>query len=170
MGIKWKLADASYWFYDRFRHRSAFEAAGQAGTAPDFSHFQGKEFSALVTFRRDGTAVPTPVWFALLDDGRWVTCTDERTAKVKRLRRDPHARVFPCDVRGKPRGPAVEGTARVLTDPAERQAAEAAMDRHYGRPRRMYEKVMADQPSMIYVEVATGAPVPSRTSAAASPA
>jgi len=156
MGIRWRLADASYWFYDRFRHRSTFAAAREEGSAPDFSGFQGQEYAALVTFRRDGAPVPTPVWFALLDDRRFVTCTDRRTAKVKRLARDPHARVFPCDQRGRPRGPAVEGTARVLSTPAEREAAEAAMDRHYGRTRRLYEKIMSDQPAMIYVELTAG--------------
>jgi PPOX class probable F420-dependent enzyme len=160
MGIKWRIADASYWFYDRFRHKSTFEAARQAGAAPDFSGFRGREYAALVTFRRDGTPVPTPVWFALLDDGRLVTRTDERTAKVGRLRRDPHARVFPCDMRGKPLGPAVEGTARILADPGDRERAEAAMDHHYGRPRRVYEKLMSDEAGMVYVEVTAGAPSP----------
>ena len=34
-------------------------------------------------FRKDGTPVPTPVWFALLGDRRLVVGTDRRTAKVR---------------------------------------------------------------------------------------
>ena len=37
---KHRLADASYWLYDRSRHKTAFEAAAQPGTAPDFSGFE----------------------------------------------------------------------------------------------------------------------------------
>jgi uncharacterized protein len=142
MAFKHRLADVSYWLYDRGRHKSAFEAAAQPGTASDFAGLHGHKYALLITFRGDGTAVPTPVWFALLDDHHLVIHTEERTAKVRRIRRDPRARVFPCDPRGMPLGPGVEGTARILEAADERERAEAALDRHYGRPRRLYEKVM----------------------------
>jgi hypothetical protein len=34
--------------------------------------------------------------------------------------------------------------------------AEAALDRHYGRTRRIYEKVMADEHGLLYLELAPG--------------
>jgi uncharacterized protein len=160
VALKHRLADASYWVYDRSRHKTAFEAAAQSGTAPDFSGFENHKYALLVTFRKDGTAVPTPVWFALLDGHRFIASTEERTAKVRRIRRDPRARVFPCDPRGKPLGPGVEGTARVLATKEECAEAEAALDRHYGRTRRIYERVMADERGMVYLEVAPAAPKP----------
>jgi len=153
VALKHRLADASYWVYDRMRHRSAFESAVQPGTVSDFSGLEGREYALLVTFRKNGTAVPTPVWFALLDERRFVTRTEERTAKVGRIRRDPHARVIPCDPRGKPLGPGVDGTARILEPGEECERAEAALDRHYGRKRRIYERLMADEGGMVYVEV-----------------
>jgi PPOX class probable F420-dependent enzyme len=152
--LKHRLADASYWVYDRMRHESAFDSAAQPGTAPDFAGLREHKYALLVTFRRDGTAVPTPVWFALLDDHRFVTHTEERTAKVRRIRRDPRARVFPCDSRGKPLGPGVEATARILESAEEREQAEAGLDRRYGRMRRVYDRVMVDQGDMIYLELA----------------
>jgi PPOX class probable F420-dependent enzyme len=153
MGLKHRMADVSYRFYDGARHKTAFESAAQPGTASDFGGLQGLKYALLVTFRKDGTAVPTPVWFALLDDRHLVVSTEERTAKVRRIRRDPRARVFPCDPRGKPLGPGVECAARILEDPAETERAEAALDRHYGRTRRIYETLMAPREGMIYVEV-----------------
>src|SRR3954469_20465946 len=114
MVVKHRVADATYWLYDRMRARSAFAVASVPGAAPDFSGFDGSQYAVLVTFRKDGTPVPTPVWFALLDDRRFVTSTDRRTAKVKRIRRDPRVRVFPSDPRGKPLGPAVDGVARLV--------------------------------------------------------
>jgi uncharacterized protein len=157
MGLKQRLADVSYRVYDRARHASAFDSAAQPGTAPDFSGLRGHKYALLVTFRRDGTAVPTPVWFALLDDRRFVAQTEERTAKVRRIRLDPRVRVFPCDPRGRPLGAGVEGTARIVATAEERERAEAALDRHYGRPRRVYGKLLADERGMVYLEVAPAA-------------
>ena len=153
MGLKHRLADASYWVYDRSRHKTAFEAAAQPGTAPDFFGFENHKYALLVTFRKDGTAVPTPVWFALLGGHRFVASTEERTAKVRRTRREPRARVFPCDPRGKPLGPGVEATAGILAAEEERELAEAALDRHYGRVRRIHNKLLIDEGSMVYLEV-----------------
>src|SRR5829696_1901069 len=153
MALKHRFSDASYWLYDRARHKTAFESAAQPGTARDFSGLEGHKYALLVTFRRDGTPVPTPVWFALLDDRRFVTRTEERTSKVRRIRRDPRARVIPCDPRGKPLGLGVDGTARFLETKEECERAEAALDRHYGRTRRIYEKLIADEGGMVYVQV-----------------
>jgi uncharacterized protein len=157
MALKHRLADASYWVYDRMRHKTAFESATQPGTAQDFAGLQGHKYALLVTFRRDGTAVPTPVWFGLLDDRRLVTRTEERTAKVRRIRRDPRARVFPCDPRGKPLGPGVEATGRILETEEECDLAEAALDRRYGRTRRIYDKLMVDEGGMVYVQLSPAA-------------
>ena len=153
MVVKHRLADASYWVYDRMRHRSAFEAASESGASADFAGFEGKQYAVLVTFRRDGTAVPTPVWFALIDERLFVTSTDRRTAKVKRIRRDPRVRVFPSDPRGKPLGPAVDGTARLVDGGEDGRRAEDALDKKYGRARRVYERVMTRPEDMLYVEV-----------------
>jgi uncharacterized protein len=153
MVLKHRLADASYWFYNRGRHKAAFDAAVQPGTAADFAAMQGHKYALLVTFRRDGMAVPTPVWFALLDERHLVTRTEERTAKVRRIRNDPRVRVFPCDPRGKPLAPGVEGIARILQTPEECERAEAALDRHYGPTRRIYERLMADKRGMVYLEI-----------------
>jgi PPOX class probable F420-dependent enzyme len=153
MVLKHRLADASYWLYDHARHRSAYAAASERGTAPDFSGFENRKYAVLVTFRRDGTPVPTPVWFALLDDRRLVTSTDRRTAKVRRIRRDPRVRVFPSDPRGKPLGPGVEGTAQIVEAEDGGQPAEEALARKYGRTRRIYDGVMTRSEDMLFVEV-----------------
>jgi uncharacterized protein len=157
MVVKHRLADLSYRLYDRMRDRSAFAAAAQRGTAPDFSGFEGNQYAVLVTFRKDGTPVPTPIWFALLGDRRLVIGTDRRTGKVRRIGRDPHARVFPSDPRGKPLGPAVEGTARIVEAVNERQEAEEALDRKYGRARRIYERVLTRSEDMLHLEVVPAA-------------
>jgi hypothetical protein len=62
MALKHRLADVSYGLLDHARHNSAFESAARPGTASDFAGLHGHRYALLITFRRDGTAVPTPVW------------------------------------------------------------------------------------------------------------
>ncbi|MFF8289949.1 PPOX class F420-dependent oxidoreductase [Streptomyces sp. NPDC016309] len=74
-------------------------------------------YVSLTTFRKDGTPVATPVWYAV-DGGELYVWTREDSWKVKRLRRDSRVVVTPCDVRGRVADGAAgaEGTARLLDD------------------------------------------------------
>jgi uncharacterized protein len=104
-----------------------------------FHHLQGHKYCILVTYKRDGEAVPTPVWFGLAG-GKVHVRSDADTAKVKRIRNDPRARVGPCTARGKPLGGPAEGRARVLDELSNIEAAEAALKANYGLGRRLYER------------------------------
>lgn len=123
--------------FDRLRDRRALEAAGNPGTAATFDALEGEEYALVVTFRRSGQPVPTPMWFGLRDGRAYVRSLAD-AGKIKRLRHNPGVRVAPCTVRGRPTGPFADGVARILTaDKSE--IAEAALDRHYGLRRRLYE-------------------------------
>ena len=154
-----RLANVSNRFYDRMRHPAAFDAAARPGTAPDFEGLRGHKYCLLVTFRADGRPVPTPVWFGLAD-GRVYVRTEARVAKVKRIRRDPHVRVGPCNQRGKPKGPLAEGRARVLASAEEEERAERALRANYGLGRRFYEDVLGGRIDLVYLEISPsqGAP------------
>jgi len=69
---------------------------------------------SLTTFKRDGTAVATPVWVVSDDGRRLLVWSGAQTWKVKRIRRDPNVRVTPCDAKGKVQGDSIDGTARLL--------------------------------------------------------
>jgi PPOX class probable F420-dependent enzyme len=153
MSVATRISDLSYRLYDGLRHRKAFEVARSEGAARDFSALRGHKYALVVTFKRSGEPVPTPVWFGLDEQGRLYFRSEPRTAKVRRLRNEPHVRIAPCSMRGKPAGPTVEGRARLL--PAEENApAEAAIRSNYGLGRRIYEAPI-DRSSleMVYVEV-----------------
>jgi PPOX class probable F420-dependent enzyme len=147
-----QLADLQYRVLDRMRDRRAFESAARPGTARDLNGFRGARQCLVTTFRRSGEPVPTPVNFGL-SDGRLYFRSEPRSAKVKRLRRDPHVRVCPCNMRGRPTGEAVEGTARVLEgDAAER--ADAALAGNWTGPMKAMERGFDRLPiEMVYVEV-----------------
>ena len=70
-------------------------------------------FLSLTTYRRDGSAVPTTVWF-VVEDGRVLVQTDANSGKVKRIRRSSHVVIAPSTYKGRVKGPAYEATARVL--------------------------------------------------------
>ena len=137
MSVGRRAADLSYRVYRRLRHRDAASiSAGTAG-ASDFEHLHGHKYALLVSYRRSGEGVPTPVWFGLAD-GKLYFRTEKRVAKVKRINANPRVRVAPCTMRGKPLGPAAEGEARILPA-AEEEHAEAAVQANYGLGRRIYE-------------------------------
>ena len=100
-------------FYDRIRSSAATRAA-EGSMAGTFDHLRGHKYALVVTFKKDGSAVPTPIWFGLDAEGRLYFRTGAEVAKVRRIRRQPRVLVAPCTVRGRPLGPSVEGTARVL--------------------------------------------------------
>lgn len=70
-------------------------------------------YISLTTFRRDGRAVSTPVWFAL-DGTKILVWTDAASGKAKRVRANGRATIAPSDARGKPRRAAWDAHARQL--------------------------------------------------------
>lgn len=79
--------------------------------------FGRAKYISLTTFRKNGTAVATPVWLAADGDEVFIV-SDADAWKVKRIRRNGHVSLAVCDVRGRVAPDAVraEGTARVLDD------------------------------------------------------
>ena len=95
-----------------------------------FGDVAAAKYVLLTTFRKDGTPVSTPLW-AALDGDRLLMWTVTDSWKVKRIRRNPRVTVAACDVRGNPKGPAVEATAEILDD-AGTDRARDAIARRYG--------------------------------------
>ncbi|MFF5389251.1 PPOX class F420-dependent oxidoreductase [Streptomyces sp. NPDC013012] len=73
-------------------------------------------YVSLTTFRKNGTGVATPVWYAV-EGSELYAWTRTDSWKVKRLRNDPRVEAAVCDVRGNvPEGAArVTGEARLVT-------------------------------------------------------
>jgi len=90
-----------------------------------------ERYLSLVTFRRDGREVATPIWFAE-DAGRLVAFTLRDSGKVKRLRNSPRARFAACDARGRVHGPWRDATARVVSEPAAVAGMLEHLHRKYG--------------------------------------
>ncbi len=79
--------------------------------------FPGRYLS-ITSFKRDGTGIATPVWF-VSDGSRLFAFTDLRSAKIKRIRRNPHVLVASCLPGGKLRREPAPARAEVLTETAD---------------------------------------------------
>jgi PPOX class probable F420-dependent enzyme len=91
--------------------------------------FPGRYLS-VTSFKRDGTGVATPVWFAS-DGRRLFALTDLHSAKVRRIRRDPRVLVAPCRADGKLRREPVPARAEVLTATAELERVQQLLIERY---------------------------------------
>ena len=112
-------------------------------TPHDARHFHslnGHKYCQLVTFRRSGTAVATPVWFAI-DGDRLYVKTEDPSGKVRRIRNDARVQVAPCTLAGRPLARAIDASARILAD-RDTHHAETTLRRRYGFGRRIFEGVV----------------------------
>jgi PPOX class probable F420-dependent enzyme len=127
--------------------------APRTGSLTDIARFKR---ALLVTYRRDGTPVPTPVWAAPAGGALYVR-SERSSGKVKRLRRDPRLLVAPCTVRGAPLGAPFEASGRVL-DGEEERVAERALATRYGLGRELFERAMdVMRVDMCYLGITPGA-------------
>ena len=78
----------------------------------DVAAITGKYLS-ITSYRRDGSGVSTPVWFAT-GGGRLLVMTDSRSGKVKRIRRNPYVTIAPCSGRGKPKAKRMPAHAELM--------------------------------------------------------
>src|SRR5580704_7783028 len=81
----------------RWRTRRNF-AKGSAMAQPSFQELAAARYVSLMTFRRNGIGVPTPLWIAP-HDGKLYAVTDGTSAKMKRLRATDRVRLAACDAR-----------------------------------------------------------------------
>ncbi|WP_405114784.1 PPOX class F420-dependent oxidoreductase [Micromonospora sp. NBC_01405] len=88
-----------------------------------------EKYVLLTTFRRDGRAVPTPVW-AARDGDALAAWTVADSGKVKRIRRSGEVTVAPCDLRGRPHGEAVPGHA-TISGPADTRRIRELLKQKY---------------------------------------
>jgi len=92
-----------------------------------------EKFVSLMTYKKDGAAVATPMWIGHDGDHLFVW-TPVDSWKAKRVRNDPRVALAPCSRSGKVREGAtsVGGVAEVITDPATVQRLAGLIRRKYG--------------------------------------
>ena len=100
-------------------------------SAPSLQELAAERYVSLVTFRRNGNGVPTPIWVAACD-GKLYAVTNGTSVKMKRLKANDRIRLAACDARGKVRGEWAEGHGRRIDDAALTRRAQQALESKYG--------------------------------------
>ena len=93
------------------------------------SEIHGQRYVSLSTFRKNGAAVFTPIWFAE-DNGKLCLMTSSKSGKFKRIRNNSKVKIAPCTIRGKITGPEFAATARILK-PGEFERVRNAINAKY---------------------------------------
>lgn len=156
VGLGERMAYAVHRFYNRMRHPAAFRVRLEDAVTAPLDALRGHKYGLLVTFRRNGEPVPSPVWMAVDSEGRAYVQTGAKSGKVKRLRNNPIALISTSTARGRPTSPVLLGKARIL--PADEAAhAETTLASTFGLGRKLYMLVFPMGPDVVaYIEVRPG--------------
>lgn len=98
----------------------------------EFESLKDKRYLNLETFRKNGQAVRTPVWFAAepADNATLYVYSTSESGKAKRLRRGGAVRIAPCDARGRITGKWIDAYASIVDGEALRHGMRL-IDRKY---------------------------------------
>lgn len=119
---------------------------------PAFESLRDARFMSLKTFRKNGDAVSTPVWFAQQDDKLYVmTLVD--SGKVKRIRNNSTVEVALCDMRGNVGENAqyIPAVARLLPAGDESHHANGYLNQKYGFIKRLLD--LFQRSKQVYIEI-----------------
>jgi len=94
------------------------------------AEIRGEKYISLVTFRKSGDPVPTPVWFGEKND-KLYAMTRSDSGKYKRIKNNPQVRVAPCTARGKVTGPEFAAGARLLPEEDWPQACQTIKRKYW---------------------------------------
>lgn len=94
------------------------------------SAIRGQSYISLVTFRKNGVGVPTPVWFGE-KDGKMYVMSRPDSGKVKRIRNNSQVRIAPSTIRGRVTGPEFPATAKILPQSAWAEARKLINQKYW---------------------------------------
>lgn len=121
------------------------------------AQFEGEKYLSLESYRRNGAAIRTPMWFAE-GDGLFYVYTLANAAKVKRVRHTPRVRVAPCDIRGRVKGEWVDARATILGPEGEARG-HALLNAKYGWMKRfgdLFSRLRRRKRAVISIELLGG--------------
>ena len=115
-----------------------------------------EKYLSLRTFRKIGTGVDTPVWFASDSDKKLYIFSAGNAGKIKRLRNSSKAEVTRCDFKGGSLGKWLICQAFLVEDPAEAERAHGLLVSKYGWRMLLIDilsKITGRFPRRIYIRI-----------------
>lgn len=118
--------------------------------------FEKQQYISLETYRKNGQAVRTPVWFAR-ENGALYVWTYGGSGKVKRIRGNKAVKVAPSDVSGKALGAYVSGEAQVAPKGTPGyEYGNRLVNKKYGFLKKLFEwmgRKNQDQQAIIKINI-----------------
>ncbi len=100
--------------------------------------FADKEYINLITFRKDNTPVPTPVWLSSLEDCLVIT-TNLNAGKVKRIRNNGLATIYVTNQNGSEKlSEAIDVKASLIDNEEEKQLGIKSIQKKYGAMAKVF--------------------------------
>jgi PPOX class probable F420-dependent enzyme len=123
-------------------------------TNNNVSQFLNQKYINLETYRRNGQAVRTTVWF-VMDAGTIYIRTDMNSGKVKRIKNNPNIRITPSGARGQLKGKWIEGKIK-MAGSLELEHANQLLEQKYGiqgKIIRVFNKIRNTRPTVFSIQI-----------------
>ena len=91
--------------------------------------FLDSRYLNLETYRKNGQAVKTPVWFVVADEIIFIITTPN-TGKVKRLHHNKTVRIVSSNFKGEPKGEWIEGIGYFANESESKQAIKFRKEKY----------------------------------------
>jgi len=120
----------------------------------NISQFLNQKYINLETYRRNGQAVRTTVWF-VIDAGTIYIRTDMNSGKVKRIKNNPNVRITPSGARGQLKGKWIEGKIK-MAGSLELEHANQLLEQKYGiqgKIIRVFNKIRNTRPTVLSIQI-----------------
>ena len=127
------------------------QVAGSTSTDSEFSMLDGHQFISLTTYRKNGEAVATPVWFVDVGNKLYVM-TMRTSGKAKRIGHTQRVTIAACDRAGALLGESREAMARIVGED-ERAAADAMVAQKYGEQKKMFDARLTDPNDRVFIAI-----------------
>ena len=101
------------------------------GSILDMHSLRNEKYISLMTYRKSGEGVATPVWFAEVERKLYIY-TNKNSGKVKRIKNSSRARIAACNIRGRVHGDWKDSEVRITDDPSLCLRARNALKEKYG--------------------------------------
>ena len=114
--------------------------------------FADKEYINLITFRKDNTPVPTPVWLSSLEDCLVVT-TNLNAGKVKRIRTSGLATIYVTNQSGSEKlSEQIDVKASIIDNEEEKQLGIKSIQKKYGAMAKVFMRGPEEVRAIIKLE------------------
>jgi len=88
-------------------------------------------YVSLVTYRKTGVEVKTPVWIAK-NSGAYYIFSEAKAGKVKRIKNNSEVKIAKCNLKGLVSSEWISGSAQIVTNEKEIADMYKAFDQKYG--------------------------------------